>query len=120
MNANFKLMQRKKRRKNIRAKVKGTALRPRLAVFKSNTHFWVQFINDEKGQTLATASDIKLAKSTITKKTKTQIAFLVGELAAKNAKAKKISKVIFDRGGYKYHGPVKAFAGCARKAGLEF
>ncbi len=105
-----------RRRKRIRAKVFGTAERPRLAVFKSNTNLYVQLINDEKGVTLATASS-KVSKTSKSKKMK---AHDVGKRIAETAKAKKITKVVFDRGGYVYTGKVKELADGAREGGLVF
>lgn len=97
---------RDRRKKRIRAKISGTTERPRFAVFKSNTAIYAQLIDDERGVTLA---------SNFGKDAKT-----VGEEVAKQAKAKKITKVVFDRGGYIYIGKVKELADSARKAGLEF
>lgn len=101
----------------VRAKVSGTSDCPRLVVFRSNKHIEAQVIDDVKGVTLASASSValKLANgSNIDAATK------VGEEIAKNCKAKKISKVVFDRGGYIYHGRVAALAEAARKGGLKF
>ena len=97
---------RDRKRKKIRAKVSGTASRPRLSVFKSNTAIYAQLIDDDKAVTLATARGAKADK--------------VGTEIAKKAVAKKISKVVFDRGGYIYTGKVLALAESARKAGLKF
>jgi len=95
--------------------------RPRLSVFRSNRHIFGQIIDDTKGITLVAFSDKVLAKiNKSLKGTKVEIAGHVGEELAKKAKVKKISKVIFDRGAYKYHGRVKALAEGARKGGLEF
>jgi large subunit ribosomal protein L18 len=107
-----------RRHRRIRAKVIGTKDRPRLSVFRSNQHICVQLIDDEKGKTLVSVSDLKVEK----KKglTKTEIAKEVGKLIAKKALEKKIEKVVFDRGGYKYHGRVKAIAETARQQGLLF
>ena len=102
--------QRKKRQRRIRAKIKGTANRPRLCVFRSNQYIYAQLIDDENGKTLASIkgkANIKKAKET-------------GKLIAQKAKEKKIEKVVFDRGGYKYHGRVKALAEGAREGGLKF
>jgi large subunit ribosomal protein L18 len=110
--------EKKERRKvRIRAKVFGTPGAPRLAVNASNLHVTAQIIDDEKGKTLAYATDVnkKLAG-----KTKTEKAFQVGEMIGEAAKKKNIKKVVFDRGGKLYHGRVKAVAEGARKAGLEF
>lgn len=107
-----------RRKKRIRAKIFGTAKRPRLSVFRSNTHIYSQVINDEKAQTLASFSDLKIKKAGTMNKV--QQAGLVGEGLAKAALAKKIKKVIFDRNGFIYHGRIKALAEGARKGGLEF
>lgn len=108
--------RRKIRQKRVRARVLGTAARPRLAVFRSNKHITAQLINDVAGETLAFAGDTEV-KST---KGKSDRASLVGQAIAEKAKAKKISKVIFDRAGYVYTGKVKALAEAARAGGLEF
>jgi large subunit ribosomal protein L18 len=107
-----------RRHRRIRAKVIGTKERPRLSVFRSNQHICVQLIDDEKGKTLVSVSDLKVKK----KKglTKTEIAKEVGKSIAKKALEKRIEKIVFDRGGYKYHGRVKAVAEGAREGGLEF
>lgn len=102
-----------RRHKRVRAKIFGTARRPRLCVFKSNQHIYAQLIDDEKGKTLVAASDLEIKKSA--EKTKE-----VGKLIAEKAKVKKIEKVVFDRGGYKYHGRVKILAEAAREGGLKF
>lgn len=103
------------RKRRVRAKVTGTADRPRLSVFKSGIHIYGQLIDDEKGKTLAAMSDLKIKEGK-----KTDKAAKVGEDLAKKAIAKKIKKVTFDRNGFKYHGRVKALAEGARKGGLEF
>jgi large subunit ribosomal protein L18 len=105
------------RKRRVRARVVGTAVRPRLSVFRSNTHIYGQIINDEKGVTLAAFSDAKIKKE---KMTKVQIAEKVGEEIAKKALAKKIKLVTFDRNGFRFHGRVKALAEGARKGGLQF
>lgn len=92
---------------------------PRLSIFRSNKAIYAQIIDDIKGKTLVSISEKEL-KSSKEDKTKTQIAAALGELLAKKAKAKKVKKVYFDRGGYKYHGRIAAFAEGARKGGLEF
>jgi len=108
---------RQRRHRRVRAKIFGKDRCPRLCVFRSSKHIYAQLINDEKGKTLAVASDSELKKS---KKTKTEKAKEVGKLIAKKAKEKKIEKVVFDRGGYQYHGRVKALAEGAKEAGLKF
>jgi len=118
----MKKNQSKKLRKKIRirAKIFGSAKRPRLAVFRSNQHIFAQIINDELGQTLVAASDLDIKKTKTSPITKQEIAKIVGQKLAKKAKEAKISKVVFDRGGFKFHGRVKALAEEARKAGLIF
>jgi len=106
------------RKRRVRAKIVGTESRPRLSVFRSNTHIYGQIVNDEKGETLISFSDIKIKKEA--KMTKTQIAAVVGEEVAKKALAKKIKTIVFDRNGFMYHGRVKALAEGARKGGLVF
>lgn len=102
----------------MKAKIFGTKDRPRLAVNKSNLHIYAQIIDDEKGETLVSTSDLKMKKEK--KMSKTLVAAAVGEEMAKKAIAKKIKKVVFDRAGFIYHGRVKALAEGARKGGLNF
>lgn len=113
---NSKKEQRQRRRNRIRAKVSGTASLPRLAVFKSLKYIYAQLIDDENGVTLASASSLALKG----KKTKLELAKEVGVALAKEASAKKVSKVVFDRGGYIYTGRVQALADGAREGGLVF
>ena len=116
-----KNQDRLKRHKRVRAKVKGTAVAPRLCVYRSLNHIYAQLIDDVKGNTLVTASALdKAIKGTLEGKDKKAQAFAVGELIAKKAKSKKISTVVFDRGGYLYTGRVASLADGARKGGLEF
>jgi large subunit ribosomal protein L18 len=105
----------------IRAKVHGTAERPRLNVYRSLNHIYAQVIDDTTGRTLVAASskDKSLAGS-LSGKTKIERAESVGQLVADRAKAAGINQVVFDRGGYKYHGRVQALADAARKGGLTF
>lgn len=114
--------QKKERRhKRVRMKVSGTKDRPRLCVFKSAKHIYAQLINDENNKTLIEVSDLKIKKTKSEGKyLKTDRAKEVGKLIAKSALAEKIDKVVFDRGGYKYHGRVKALAEGAREGGLQF
>ena len=105
---------RQKRHTRVRGKISGTAERPRLNVFRSNTNIYAQVIDDVEGKTLASASSMKLSG------TKTEQATQVGEAVAKAAKAAGIEEVVFDRGGYLYHGRVQALAEAAREAGLKF
>ena len=110
---------RKVRHSRIRAKVTGTASVPRLNVFRSNTNIFAQIIDDEKGVTLVSASSID-AELKLENGGNVEAATKVGELLAKRAKKAKINKVVFDRGGYLYHGRVEALANAARENGLEF
>ena len=99
----------------------GTAIRPRLSVFRSLNHIYAQIIDDEIGHTIVSASSLdKSLKETIGGKTKRQSADLVGSLVAHQAHASGIKSVVFDRGGYKYFGRLQALAEAARKGGLEF
>lgn len=107
------------RKRRVRAKVSGIGLRPRLSVFRSNRFTDAQIIDDTKGKTLVSFSSRHLPTKT-SKTNKTEIAGLVGEELAKRAKRKKITKVVFDKGSYRYHGRVKALAEGARKGGLKF
>ena len=112
---------RRKRHLRVRAKVSGTASAPRLCVFRSLHHIYAQVIDDTRGRTLATASTLDSeVKSEVAGKTKTGRSELVGTLVAKRALSKGIDRVAFDRGGFKYHGRVKALAEAARKEGLKF
>lgn len=108
--------KRKIRHKKIRAKVFGTVEMPRLSVFRSNKHIFAQIIDDTKGKTLVSVGDLSIKK----KDKKENLARIVGMELAKLAKEKNIKKIIFDRGGYKYHGRIKALAEGAREAGLKF
>ena len=137
-----KQQKRYKRHKRVRAKIKGTAEIPRLCVFRSNKHIYAQLINDEKGHTILSLKDSEFKESKLpqvpkeasissgqveNKKSKEEIrngkiaiAYKAGEMMAKKAYKQKIKKIIFDKGGYKYHGRVKALADGARKGGLKF
>ena len=106
MNKTIKETKRQRRQKKIRAKISGTAARPRLSVFKSNKFIYAQLIDDESAATLAAAKGVDAEQ--------------VGADITKKALAKKISAVVFDRGGYIYTGKVSALAQSARKAGLKF
>lgn len=127
MGIKTKHQKRYRRHKRIRAKISGTAVRPRLFVFRSAKHIYAQLIDDDKGRILASVSDLESKKSKATadksagrKKTKIDRAKAAGKLIAKEALAKKIEKAVFDRGGYKYHGRIKALAEGAREGGLKF
>ncbi|MFA5165875.1 MAG: 50S ribosomal protein L18 [Candidatus Paceibacterota bacterium] len=104
-----------RRHVRIRAKVQGTAECPRLCVFRSNKHIYAQLINDQTGKIIASSSDLKDAKGK-----KMERASEIGKAIAELAKKQKIEKVVFDRGGNRYHGRVKALAESARQAGLKF
>ena len=106
--------KRQKSRYSIRKKISGTSERPRLAVFRSNKQIYAQVIDDITGNTLASASSVD------SKGTKTEQASAVGKLIADNAKDAGVDTVVFDRGGFLYHGRVKALADSAREAGLKF
>ncbi|MCL2858984.1 MAG: 50S ribosomal protein L18 [Oscillospiraceae bacterium] len=110
--------ERIRRHKRVRNKLNGTPERPRLCVFRSNSNLYVQIIDDTKGITLVSAST--LDKDIKNKKANSSAAKEVGESIAKKAKENNITKVVFDRGGYIYHGVVKSLAESAREAGLEF
>lgn len=101
----------------MRIKIWGTSKQPRLCVFRSAKHIYAQLIDDDKKKTILAVSDQKLKKA---KKTKTELAREIGKLVAEKALEKKIEKVTFDRGPYKYHGRVKALAEGAREGGLNF
>ena len=109
------------RHRRVRAKISGTAERPRLNVFRSLGQIYVQVIDDVAGHTLVSASTIdRELRGQVEAKNKTEAAKMVGALVAQRAQAVGIKQVVFDRGGYRYHGRVKALADGAREAGLEF
>lgn len=110
-----KVQSRLRRKKRIRARISGSNERPRLVVSRSNKHISAQLVDDATGVTLASANDMKEKNGN-----KMESAQSVGTKIAEAAKAKKISKCVFDRSGYRYHGRVKALAEAAREAGLEF
>ncbi len=110
-----------RRHVRVRVKVKGTTQRPRLCVFRSLNHIYAQIIDDSQGHTLIQSSTLDLEiKGEVGGKVKTERAGLVGSLVAKRALSKGITQIVFDRGGYKYHGRVKALAEAARESGLKF
>ena len=105
----------------VRRKVHGVPERPRMAVFRSSQHISVQVIDDSVGHTLASASDMEpQLRAEVQGKPKTEVARLVGALAASRSVAAGVSRVVFDRGGYAFHGRVQALAEAAREGGLEF
>jgi large subunit ribosomal protein L18 len=109
------------RHQRLRRTLAGTAETPRMAVYHSLSHIYVQIIDDDRGHTLATASTLeKSVKNTLKGTCNVDAAKVVGQLAAERAKAKGIEAVVFDRGGHMYHGKVKALADAAREAGLKF
>ena len=107
------------RHARVRKSVIGTAEKPRLCVYRSLNHIYCQLVDDSKGHTLVSASTLDQELKSGNKK-KTETAAFVGKMIAKRASESGIKKVVFDRGGYQYHGRVKALADAARKAGLEF
>ena len=112
---------RKRRHNRVRRKVTGTSAQPMLCVYRSLRYIYAQVIDDSAGHTLASASSVDPeVRTQINGKTKTESAGIIGDLVAKRALSKGVKKVVFDRGGYKYHGRVKVLADAARKSGLEF
>lgn len=114
---------RKRRQERVRKNLSGVAQRPRLNVFRSLNHIYAQVIDDTKGETLVAASSLDAsikAAEVASGKGKTERATLVGKLVAERALEAGITQVVFDRGGYKYHGRVKALADASREAGLKF
>ncbi len=110
-----------RRHRRVRVKVNGTPERPRLNVFRSLEHIYAQVVDDVAGNTLASASTVDTeVRAQLEGKTKTDAAKLVGQLVALRAKEAGVSKVVFDRGGYQYHGRIKALADGAREGGLDF
>jgi large subunit ribosomal protein L18 len=114
-----KLEQRKRRHRRIRAKIAGTASRPRLSVFRSNRGLYAQLIDDETSVTVAAASTASVAGGRAAKGAKER-ARAVGKALAEEAKGKRITKAVFDRGGYLYAGSIQALADGAREGGLQF
>ncbi len=112
--------ERLKRKQRIKYKIRGTAERPRLCVYKSLNHIYAQIVDDENGVTLVSASTLDVDLRDKVKGSNVKSAIVVGESIAKKALEKGIDKVVFDRNGYIYHGKVKALADSARKAGLKF
>jgi large subunit ribosomal protein L18 len=117
---NAKVTARAKRVSRIRKKISGTSDRPRLRVFKSSKHIYAQIIDDSIGKTIAFMSTVDKAFEMGEMKGKTSAAEKVGELLAQRAKAAGVDKVVFDRGGFIYHGRIKAVSDGARKGGLQF
>lgn len=114
---NKKIATKERRKKRVRAKVSGNAMRPRLSVFRSNRGFYLQIIDDSKGVTLVSAHSKELKGDN---KNNIEQAIKLGQLLGKKAKEKKIEKLVFDKSAYRYHGKVKAIADAVREHGLEF
>ena len=112
---------RQRRHSRVRRKVSGTTERPRLAVYRSLDHIYAQVIDDTAGHTLVSASTIETTvREEVADLKKTDAATVVGRVVAERALAKGVKQVVFDRGGFQYHGRVKALADAAREAGLDF
>lgn len=111
----LKALLRLRRKNRVRSKISGSESRPRLSVFRSNTHIYAQVIDDVTGKTLCSASDLKIKEGT-----KTELAIVVGNDIASKMKTLKIETILFDRNGFKYHGRVKALAEAVRTAWIEF
>jgi large subunit ribosomal protein L18 len=112
---------RRKRHYRMRARLAGTAARPRMNIYRSLDHIYVQMIDDEAGHTLVSSSTIdKEVAAQVVGKSRVEAAKIVGMVAGERAKKAGIEKIVFDRGGYRYHGRVAAVADGAREAGLEF
>jgi len=110
-----------RRHARVRKRVSGTEQKPRLAVFRSLTHIYAQVIDDVAKTTIASCSDLEAdVKKQVSGKKKSEAATIVGGLVAKRAKDKGVSRVVFDRGGYPFHGRIRALAQAARDGGLEF
>lgn len=119
--AKQKILARRRRHARVRERVSGTPDRPRLCIFRSLKHIHAQVIDDTHGHTLVSASTLDSeVRSQLNDKDKTAQAAVVGDVLAKRAGEAGITRVVFDRGGYKYHGRVKSLADAARKAGLDF
>jgi large subunit ribosomal protein L18 len=118
--SNERLVGRKRRHVRVRKKIHGTAERPRLALFRSNKHLVLQVIDDDAGRTLASASTVEPDIRSQGTGGTVEAAARLGTLVAERAKAAGVDKVVFDRGGFQYHGRVAAAAQAARDAGLEF
>ncbi|HOQ38961.1 MAG TPA: 50S ribosomal protein L18 [Fervidobacterium sp.] len=109
------------RHKRIRKRIYGTPEKPRLSVYRSEKHIYAQIIDDTKGRTLVTASTVeKPLRENLKKTWNIEAAKEVGKLVAERATEKGITEIVFDRGGYKYHGRIKALADAARESGLKF
>ena len=125
MGVETRRQSRERRHSRVREKIRGSAARPRLAVFRSLTHIYAQLVDDDAGRTLASASDVRArpaspaASEPQSKAKRIDSAKTVGTLLAGRAKQKGVTEVVFDRGGYRYHGRVKALADGVREAGVK-
>jgi large subunit ribosomal protein L18 len=118
---NPRVVARERRKKRSRDKIRGTSERPRLCVFRSSKHIYAQVIDDQQGKTLAAASTLsKEIAGSLEKSANIAAAKQVGEMVARRAVERNVTKVTFDRNGFLYHGRVKALADAAREAGLQF
>ena len=121
VNKKSRALVREKKHRRMRNHISGTAERPRLAVFRSNNHMYAQIIDDTVGNTLVSASTLqKDVKAELEKTNNVDAAAYLGTVIAKKAIEKGITSVVFDRGGFIYHGKIKALADAAREAGLDF
>lgn len=118
--AEIRRSSRLRRHRRVRKKIHGTAERPRLAVYRSNKHLVVQVIDDDAGRTLAAASTAEADQRAAGSGATVAAATRLGQLVAERTKAAGVGKVVFDRGGFRYHGRIAALASAARDAGLEF
>jgi large subunit ribosomal protein L18 len=118
--AKYRREGRIRRHRRVRKKIHGTATRPRLAVYRSNKHLSVQLIDDQTGRTLAAVSTVEADLRSAGSGSSVEAATRVGTLIAERAKSAGITTVVFDRGGFAYHGRIAAVAAAAREAGLEF
>lgn len=116
----IKLLARARRQRRVRAKVRGTAEKPRLSVYRSAGHIYAQLIDDSVGKTIAGASDLTLEKKDVKGLKKSEVATQVGKLIAEAGKKNGVEKVVFDRNGFAYTGRVAALAEGAREGGLKF
>lgn len=120
-NVNPKVLARERRKRRVRKKIRGTAARPRLSVFRSARHIYVQAVDDDSGMTLATASTLSPElKDKVKGLNKRDAAKMVGEQIGSRIKEKGLERVVFDRNGFLYHGRVQALSEGAREAGLKF
>lgn len=118
MDTKKKQQNRQRRHSRIRARIYGTKERPRVSVFKSNKHIFIQFVDDQLGKTIVSSEIVSSGKTKI-KGTKTDKAKKIGEMLAEKAKEAGVKNAVFDRGGFKYHGRVKAVADGLRKGGIK-